>query len=109
MADAYPRIPTNNAGKVKRFHSFAVAIAAAVVGPPTFALLARYNSFAGSLKINLPMLMREQKCRAICSAEKRNSDGADSMTSRIDPAAPDAAKNICMKTIPIAVPVTLKL
>ena len=49
--------------------------------------------------------MSEIKCNAICKAEKRNNDGADSITKRMDPAAPDAAKNICMKIIPIEDPV----
>lgn len=83
----------------------AVAIAAAVVGPPTFALLARYNSLDWSLKINFPILIKNPKCIAICNAENKNRVGADFNTSPILPAAPEAAKNICMKIIPMAVPV----
>jgi hypothetical protein len=41
---------------------------------------------------------------AICSTEKRNSEGADLRTKAMDPAAPEAAKNNCMKKTPRPVP-----
>ena len=105
VAVAYPNIPINKAGNTNLFHSFACAIAAAVVGPPTLALLARYNSLGGRRKIPLPMVIKVPKWTKICSNENRNNDGACVITIAIDPAAPDAAKNIWTKTTPSAVPV----
>ena len=52
--------------------------------------------------------MSVKKCIPICETENKNSDGAFRKTSIIEPAAPDAAKNICMNKIPMAVPVALK-
>lgn len=102
---AYPRIPISKAGKTNRFHSFAVAIAAAVVGPPTQAFDARYSSFGFNLKIKRPIPINEIKWIAICNAENKNKDGAFCHTNLIDPAAPEAAKNICINITPTAVPV----
>ena len=107
VAVAYPRMPINKAGMINCFHSFACAMAAAVVGPPTFALLAKYNSRLGSLNIPLPTAIRVAKCIPIWSAEKANKEGAFSKTIRMDPAAPEHAKNIWTKTTPNAVPVSL--
>mmetsp|Transcript_11004 Transcript_11004/g.15480 ORF Transcript_11004/g.15480 Transcript_11004/m.15480 type:complete len:170 (+) Transcript_11004:85-594(+) len=107
VAVAYPRIPTKSAGSTSLVQFLACAIAAAVVGPPTFALLARYNSVSLRRKTSFPKVIKVMKCTHICMHEKRNSDGADLSTSWMDPAAPDAAKNICMNSMPMDVPVSL--
>ena len=57
------------------------------------------------MKTSRPIVIRAIKWTLICSAEKRNKLGADFITSAIDPAAPDAAKNICMNKMPTALPV----
>jgi hypothetical protein len=69
-------------------------MAAAVVGPPTFAFEAKYSSRGGNLKIPRPSVMSVQKWTKICNAEKAKRDGAFFKTNWIDPAAPDDAKNI---------------
>ena len=61
VAVAYPKIPTNNAGNTKDLHSFACAIAAAVVGRPTLALLAKYNKLGLILNSNRPMTIKQPK------------------------------------------------
>ena len=107
VAVAYPSIPTNNAGRTNLFHSFACAIAAAVVGPPTLAFEDRYNSRFGKLNMPFPIAINVPKWIAICNAEKANNEGACCKTTNIEPAAPDAAKNICINATPNAVPVSL--
>ena len=104
VAVAYPNIPTNNAGNTKRVQFLACAIAAAVVGPPTLALLAKYNSLSGTWNIPRPTVSNTTKWMNICNIENTNNDGACWNTNAIDPDAPDAAKNICMNNIPMAVP-----
>ena len=55
VAVAYPRTPTSNAGNTNLGHSLACAIAAAVVGPPTLAFDAKYNSFGFIRKTPRPI------------------------------------------------------
>uniref|UniRef100_A0A7S1ZN86 Uncharacterized protein n=1 Tax=Trieres chinensis TaxID=1514140 RepID=A0A7S1ZN86_TRICV len=98
-------MPIRRAGSTSFGQCLACAIAAAVVGPPTLAFDARYNSLSSILRISLPRVMRDMKCTPTCNEEKRNRDGADLKTRAIEPDAPEAAKNICMNSIPIAVPV----
>ena len=45
VATAYPNTPTRIAGTTNDLHPLALAIPAAVVGPPTFALLASNSWF----------------------------------------------------------------
>lgn len=54
VAVAYPNTPTNKAGSTNFDQSFACAMAAAVVGPPTLALDAKYNSFDFNLSTPFP-------------------------------------------------------
>lgn len=94
VALAYPRIPINRAGKTSESHCLALAMAAAVVGPPTLAFDAKYNSRAGKRKIPRPNVINMPKWTAICAVLKANTKGALVKTSCMDPAAPEAAKNI---------------
>lgn len=55
---AYPKIPTSSPGKIKSGQFFPFAIAAAVVGPPTFAFEATYSSRFPILK-NRPNVIKE--------------------------------------------------
>jgi hypothetical protein len=94
VAVAYPKIPIRSAGNTSRFQSLACAMAAAVVGPPTLALDARYSSRLGRRKSPFPRAINVAKWTPICMDENAKRAGACCRTRRIDPAAPDAAKNI---------------
>lgn len=61
VAVAYPNTPTNKAGSTNLDQSFACAMAAAVVGPPTLALDAKYNSFDFNLSTPFPIPIRIAK------------------------------------------------
>ena len=95
VAIAYPRTPTSIPGTTKEDHFSEAAIAAAVVGPPTFALLAiraserrNFNNFAANNK--------NAKCVRTCVALKKNRDGAVESMSDILPEAPTVAKKAFM-------------
>ena len=93
VAVAYPKIPMSKAGTTRAFHPLACAMAAAVVGPPTHAFEAKYNSRNGRRRRNLPNPTSKAKCNVTCKAEYRKREGACRITRAIDPDAPDAAKN----------------
>ena len=86
VATAYPKIPLNNAGRTKSFHLFEDAIAAAVVGPPTFAFDAKTISLNGIFR-HLPTLTAKEKCNIICVQECTNNTGAVFTTVGIWPIA----------------------
>mmetsp|Transcript_5967 Transcript_5967/g.14535 ORF Transcript_5967/g.14535 Transcript_5967/m.14535 type:complete len:255 (-) Transcript_5967:73-837(-) len=131
VAIAYPNTPTRRAGTTRTRHFLAAAIPAAVVGPPTLALLARRSSFhqTDSRKL-VPVLPPEEdeEARAFCingnarrprprrmprwiaRCTKLNDRiaGPEAMTIRMLPAAPVAAKNSCMNITPAASPAPLR-
>ena len=109
VAVAYPKIPMSREGKINRVQSFACAIAAAVVGPPTLALDAKYNSLDGNLNMYFPIPTNVIKWTAICMMENKKRDGAFCNTNAMEPPNPETAKNICMNRMPIAVPVERSL
>ena len=60
VAMEYPKTPVSKAGSTRVFQFLLVAIAAAVVGPPTLALEARAISLKGKLRI-LPARQEKTK------------------------------------------------
>ena len=95
VATAYPRTPTNIPGTTNADHFNDAAMAAAVVGPPTFALLAINASERRNLK-SFAARSKNVKCVKTCVAEKKKSDGAVDNMSAMDPDAPTVAKKAFM-------------
>lgn len=70
------------------------AIAAAVVGPPTFALEASTTSLKGKRSAR-PSPTATAKCTPTCRAECAKREGASRATIPMSPIAPVAAKKNC--------------
>eukprot|EP00618_Florenciella_parvula_P034829 CAMPEP_0119476272 /NCGR_PEP_ID=MMETSP1344-20130328/6849_1 /TAXON_ID=236787 /ORGANISM="Florenciella parvula, Strain CCMP2471" /LENGTH=150 /DNA_ID=CAMNT_0007509991 /DNA_START=572 /DNA_END=1021 /DNA_ORIENTATION=- len=95
--------PVSNAGNICEFQPFAAAMALAVVGPPTFALLASRRDGRGSLQ-RRPTPSCTARWTASCTTQNLNRPGADASTVLMRPCPPVAAKNSCMNNTPIEVP-----
>jgi hypothetical protein len=93
VAIAYPNTPVSSAGSTSSLHLLLLAIAAAVVGPPTFALDANTTSLSGMWN-SRPRPRVTQKCTVICIHVCWNRLGPNRATVGMWPIAPVTAKNI---------------
>ena len=92
VAMAIPNIPARIPGTINEFHPFAVAIPAAVVGPPTLAFDAKSSNLSSMLS-SFPTLNMIARCVPIWTKANKNMLGAVLITLHMFPLAPITVKN----------------
>lgn len=95
VAIAMPKMPARIPGTIIEFHSLAVAIPQAVVGPPTLAFDAISNNFRSNPN-SFPNPRITARWTAIWIRAKKKILGAVLMTLHMFPLAPTTAKNTCI-------------
>ena len=95
VATAYPSTPVNMAGTTSDRQPLLAAIAAAVVGPPTLALLAMSKSLRFIPSFS-PAYTVKYRCVMTCTKLKKNSAGAVDTICLILPLAPIVTKKSCI-------------
>jgi len=95
VAIEYPKMPVTIAGVTALFHPFALAIAAAVAGPPTFAFDAINTAHSGSFSTLCPTKSVKMSCVASRITMNMSMEPPASAlnTVRKSAVAPSVAKN----------------
>ena len=88
----YPSVPTTIMGPIKFFQPFAMASAAAVVGPPILALLARMMSSKFAF-ITLPARRDVNILNRTMMKTKTNNNGAFETINGMEAGMPMTTKN----------------
>uniref|UniRef100_A0A0A8ZTR3 Uncharacterized protein n=1 Tax=Arundo donax TaxID=35708 RepID=A0A0A8ZTR3_ARUDO len=91
-----PKMPTRMPGTISELHPFAVAMAAAVVGPPTLALEAMSRDFLSS-PTSLPTPSTTARWTVTYTSANANTLGTLVTASTTLPLAPTTVKNTCMR------------
>mmetsp|Transcript_1242 Transcript_1242/g.4703 ORF Transcript_1242/g.4703 Transcript_1242/m.4703 type:complete len:230 (+) Transcript_1242:156-845(+) len=95
VAIVYPKIPESMLGMKYARHPLATHMAAAVVGPPTFALLASTISFL-EYPNSFPAASTMPRWTKTCRRQNAKRRGARETTLWMEPLQPTVAKKNCM-------------
>lgn len=101
VAIVYPSTPVRMAACTREVHPFALAIAAAVAEPPTFAFASTKITGIGMF-MTLPKSKDTASCTASCIAMKPNSQPDLKRELKLPATAPIVAKNTIISMVPRA-------